>query len=59
MPEDVARHFAFPNFTTPVSVTRGKVFDNETTTRNTITLNELGMTKGKSGRVSMMLKTVM
>ena len=34
-----------------------EVLDNETITRDNISLTRLGMTKGKSGVTSMMLKT--
>ena len=59
MQEDVAKHFAFPNSATPVPGTMRGVLDNETTPRDRISLNVLGMTKDKSGDASMMLKTGM
>ena len=31
--EDVAEHFTFPNFTSPVSLTLSKIVENNTTTR--------------------------
>ena len=45
MPEDVAKHFSFPNITTPVSGTSREVLDNNTTTREKSYLNGLGMKK--------------
>ena len=57
--EDVPKHFVFPNFVTPVTGTLRGVLDNETTPRDKIYLNGLGMIKGKSGGASMMLKTGM
>ena len=48
--------FVFPDFTTPVSGTLREVLDNDTTTRDGISLHGLGMTKGESGGVSMILK---
>ena len=59
MTEDAAKQFAFPNFTTPVPGTLRKVLDNDTTTRDKFYLNGLGMKKGESGGVSIMLKTGM
>ena len=56
MSEDVAKHFLFPNFTTPVPGTLREVLDNDNTPRDKIYLNGLGTTKGKSGGASMMPK---
>ena len=44
-----------PNFTTPVSGTSMEVLENDTTTRDKISLNDLGMTKGESVGVSLIL----
>ena len=33
MPEDMEKHFSFPNFTPPVLGTLREVLDNDTTTR--------------------------
>ena len=49
IPEDAEKHFAFPNFTTPVPGMMREVLDNDTTLRDNISLNGLGMKKGKSG----------
>ena len=49
IPEDAAKHFAFLNFTTPVPGMLREVLDNDTTLRDNISLNGLGMKKGKSG----------
>ena len=59
MPEDVAKHFVFPNFATPVPGTLREVLDNNTKTRGKSYLNGLGMKKVESGGVFMMLKTGM
>ena len=59
MTEDMEKHFAFPNFTTPVPGALGRVLDNDTTTRDKSYLNGLRMTKDESGGVFMMLKTGM
>ena len=48
MLEDVTKHFAFHNFTTPGKGTLKEVIDNDTTPRDKISLIELVMTKGKS-----------
>ena len=48
-----------PNFTTPVSGTLREVLDNDTTTRDKIYLNGLGITIDESGGVSVILKTGM
>ena len=45
-----------PDFTTPVPITLREVLDNNTITRDKSHLNGLGMKKGESGGVSMMLK---
>ena len=57
MPEDVAKQFAFPNFNTAAPGTLREVINNEITPRYKIFLNGLGMTKGKAGGLSMILKT--
>ena len=59
MPEDLSKQFVFPNFATPVLGTLREVLDNDTTTKYKSYLNVLGMTKGESGGVFMMLKTGM
>ena len=59
MPEDVAKHFSLPKFTCPVAWTLREIFDNDITTRDKFSLNCLGMEKGKSGGLFMVLKTVM
>ena len=59
IPEDVASPYAFPNFSTLVSGMLREVLDNDNTTRDIFLLNGSGITKGKSGGVSMMLKTGM
>ena len=59
MPEDVANNFAFPDFTTPVSRTLRKVLDNDTTTRDKITLKVLEVKNGEYRGGFMMLKTGM
>ena len=56
IPEDVAKHFAFPNFATPVSGTLKEVLYNYTTTRDNIYLNGLEIKKVESVDVSMILK---
>ena len=59
MPEGIANHFVFPKFTASGKGTLKEVIDNDTITRYKITLNVLGVEKGESGGVSMMLKTGM
>ena len=59
MPEDVSRHLALPNFSTPVTGMPREVVDNETTPRDKISLNVLGTKKVKYGGTYMMLKTGM
>ena len=59
MAEDMAKHFALTNFTTPVPGTLREVLENDTTPRGKTPLNGLGMTKGKSVGAYMMLKTGM
>ena len=54
--EDVVKQVAFTNFITPVTGTLKGVLENGTKPRDKITLNGLGMKKGKSGGASMMLK---
>ena len=55
----MVKHFLKPNFTTPVPGTLREVLDNDITTREKIYLNGLGMTKGESGGIYMMMKTGM
>ena len=57
MPEDLAKYFSSPNFTTPTPGTLREVLDNEISPRDKIYLNGLGITKGNAGGLSMMLKT--
>ena len=57
MPEDVANFFASPKFSSIAYGTPRGIIDNYTTTRDKISLNGLGMEKGKSGDISMILKT--
>ena len=57
MIEYVENKSALPNFATPVSGRLREVLDNDTTTRNKIYLNGLGITNGEYLGVSMMLKT--
>ena len=59
MQEEVAKHFAFHNLTTPVTGTLREVLDNYTTPIYNIFLNGLGIKKCKSGGASMMMKTGM
>ena len=59
MLEGVSKHSSLPNFTTPVPGTLRGVLYNYTTTRDKNSLNGLGIIKGGSGGLSMMLKTVM
>ena len=59
MPEDVEKHLMISNFSTPVPGTLIEVLVNYTTTRDKITLNVLGMKKGDSWGVPMILKTGM
>ena len=59
MPEDAEKQISFPNFPAPVSDTLREVIVSDTTTRDKISINGLGVTIFKSGGVSMMLKTVM
>ena len=59
MPKDVAKHLALTNFTTPIPGTLRGVLDNDITPRYNISLNGLGIKKGKSGGLSLMLKTGM
>ena len=57
MSEDVVKHFALPNFTTLIPGTIREVLDNGIVPRDKISLNGLGIIKGKAGCLSMMLKT--
>ena len=59
MPEDVANHFLFPKFTASGPGTLREVIDNDKTTRDKISFNGLGVIKGRSISVSLMLKTGM
>ena len=45
-----------PKFTAPVSETLREILDNDTTTRDKTPLKGLGVTKGESGGVSVMLE---
>ena len=56
MPEDLSKHFTFPNFNTPVTGALMEVLDNDATTRDETYLNGLGMKKGESIGISMMIK---
>ena len=58
MPEDVENNFSFPKFTTPVEGMLREVLDNNTKTRDKISLNGLGVTKCEYGGVSMIIKIV-
>ena len=49
--------FAPPKFTAPAAGTLREVLDDDTTTRDKNSLNRLGVIKGGSGGVDMMLKT--
>ena len=53
----MAKHFVFPNFTTPLTGSIRGVLYNDTSTRDKIPINGLGMTKGESVIVYIMLKT--
>ena len=59
MTEDALKHFAWPNFTYPLSGTLRAFLDNSNTTRDKFYLKGLGVTKGESGGVAMMLKIEM
>ena len=59
IPEDVANNFSFPNFITAVLGTLRGVLENDTTPRDKIYLTRLGMTEGKYGGASMVMKTGM
>ena len=59
MPEDVAKHFLFPNFTTPIPRMLREILENDMAPRDKISLDGLGMIKGKSGGLSMLLNTGM
>ena len=58
MPKDVAKHFAFPNFATPLIGTLTEVLKNYITPRYKIPLNGLWMKKVKAVGAYMMLKKV-
>ena len=55
--EDVAKQFAFPNFTTPIEGTLREVLYNDISPRDKISLDGWGITKSKSGGLSIFLKT--
>ena len=57
MPEDVVKHFAFPNFTTPMPGTLRGFLDNDIAPRDKISLNGLGIKKVKAVGLSKILKT--
>ena len=59
MPEDMGNHFTFPNFTTSVPGILREILDKNNTTRGKSYLNGLGITKGVSGGVYMMMKALM
>ena len=59
MPEDVANHFVFTYFATPVPGKLREFLDNDTTTRDKSYLNGLEITKGESEGLSMIIKTGM
>ena len=56
MPENFATHISFPKVTDPGTCTLGEVIYNDTTTRYKMSLNRLGVTKGESVSVSIMIK---
>ena len=57
IPEDMAKHFSVPNFTAIIPGTLREVLDNDIASREKISLNGLGIIKGKYVGLSMMLKT--
>ena len=57
IPEDVVKHFLFPNFVTPMTGMLREVLDNDITPKDKISLNGLGTKKGKYGGLSIMMKT--
>ena len=59
MTENVANNFAPHQFTAPGLGTLRRVLDKDTTTRDKIPLNGLGVKKGKPIRVSVMVKKEM
>ena len=59
MPEDMEKHFTFPNFTTPVPGILREILDKNNTTRGKSYINGLGITKGVSGGLYMMMKALM
>ena len=59
MPEDMVKNFAFPNFTTPMPGTLMEFLDNDIVPREEISLNGIGIIKGKAEGLSIMLKTGM
>ena len=59
IPEDVPKPSVFPKFTALVSGTLRGVLDSDTTTRDKIYLNGLGVTKVESIGLFMILKTEM
>ena len=59
MTEDVAKQFEFPNFTTLMPSTLREVLENDMAPREQISLNGLGIIKGKAEGLYMMLKRIM
>ena len=57
MTEDVAKQSVLTNFNTPMPGTLKEVLNNDISPREKISLNGLGMTKGKYGGLYMMLRT--
>ena len=55
MPEDVSKHFLFPNFKAPVPGTLREVLDNDTTRSDNFFLGGLRVKTFEYGGVSMML----
>ena len=53
----MANNVVLPNLATPVRGTMKKVLDNDTTPRDKISLNGLGITKDKSECAPMMMRT--
>ena len=59
MLEDVEKHFVLPKFTASETGTLSEVIDNDTTTRDKMSLNGLNLTKGQAISVYVMPKTGM
>ena len=57
MTEDVAKQSVLTNFNTPMPGTLKEVLNNDISPREKISLNGLGMTKGKYRGLYMMLRT--